>query len=121
MPETEVVIFKEKEGSVPLLEWMDGLLPKVQDKLLARIELLEEKGYELHRPHADTLRDGVHELRARHGTVNYRVLFFYHQKTAVLSHGLTKEGAVPNAEIDLAVTRYRAFEKDPESHTYREK
>jgi hypothetical protein len=121
MPSTDVVIFKELDGSIPLIEWMDGLLPKVQDKLLARIELLKEKGYELRRPHADLLRDGIHELRAKHFTVNYRILYFFHRKTAVLSHGLTKEGAVPDSEIDIAMARHKNFAKDPEGHTHREK
>ncbi len=74
---------------------ISGLPEKVQDKLVARIELLEEKGYELRRPHADILRDGIHELRTRHIKVQYRVLYFFCDKAAVLSHGLTKEDIVP--------------------------
>lgn len=77
MPKTNVVFFAEEDGSVPVLEWISGLPEKVQDKLVARIELLEEKGYELRRPHADILRDGIHELRTRHIKVRYRVLYFF--------------------------------------------
>ncbi len=66
MPKTNVVLFADEDGSVPVLEWIGGLSEKVQNKLVARIELLEEKGYELRRPHADILRDGIHELRTTH-------------------------------------------------------
>jgi phage-related protein len=67
---------------------------------------------------ADTLRNGIHELRARSGRVNYRLLYFFHGRmVAILAHSLTKEAAVPDADIDRAVARKRVFEDDPETHT----
>ncbi len=77
MPETRVVFYQEKDGSVPLLEWFDSLQPKVQDKCRIKIERLKELGYELRRPEADFLRDGIHELRVRYQRVNYRMLYFF--------------------------------------------
>jgi hypothetical protein len=77
MPPTEVVIFAEDDGSAPLLEWLDGQAPKVQDKCLVKIDRLHELGYELRRPEADFLRDGIYELRVRHRSVNYRILYFF--------------------------------------------
>ncbi len=32
MPQTEVVFYKEEDGTVPLLAWLDGLSAKAQDK-----------------------------------------------------------------------------------------
>jgi len=52
--------------------------------------------------------------------VNYRVLYFFHSGTAVISHGTTKEGVVPPREIDLAVARKQRFTADPGRYTYRE-
>lgn len=120
MPETEVVFFAKEDGSVPLLGWLDGVPAKVQDKCIARIELLAAMGYELRRPIADTLRDGISELRVIRQKVHYRMLYFFHGRTAVVSHGLTKEGEVPPREIDLALSNKFRFEADPEKHTYRE-
>ena len=75
--------------------------------------------HDLHRPYADILRDGIHELRLRVGRVNYRMLYFFHGNTAVvLTHGLTKEKKVPNKEIDRALDLKKMFEADPESHTF---
>jgi len=120
MPETEVVIFAQTDGSAPLVEWLDGLPTKVQDKCVERIERLAALGYQLRRPLADTLRDGIHELRVSRGHVQYRMLYFFHGGRAVVTHGLRKEGRVPEGEIDLAVARKTEFEKDPDKHTYRE-
>jgi len=70
------------------------------------------------RPHADLLRGGIHELRARHGRVHYRILYFFHGRSvALLAHGLTKEGKVPDADIDRALARKKAYRDDPETHT----
>ncbi len=120
MPETEVVIFAEAGGSAPLVDWLDGLPPKVQDKCLERIERLGAFGHELRRPLADSLRAKIHELRVRHGQVNYRMLYFFNGQRAVVTHGLIKEDVVPDSEIDLAVARKVRFEQDPDKHTYRE-
>ncbi|HUW19883.1 MAG TPA: type II toxin-antitoxin system RelE/ParE family toxin [Sedimentisphaerales bacterium] len=73
MPRTRIVIYEEDDGQVPLLDWLDGLPPKIQDKCTAIVELLEERGYELRRPHCDSLKHGIRELRVRHGSVHYRV------------------------------------------------
>ncbi len=42
MPKTTVVFFKEEDGRVPLLEWLESLPDIVQDKCLFRIERLFE-------------------------------------------------------------------------------
>lgn len=66
------------------------------------------------------LRDGIYELRRSYQGVNYRILYFYSGKdVAVLSHGITKEGAVPDVEINRAIERKKRFEDDPKAHTYK--
>ena len=120
MPRTETVFFADDDGTAPLLEWLDQQDRKVQDKCLAKIERLQELGYELRRPEADYLRDGIYELRVRHRSVNYRMLYFFHDQTTVVSHGLTKEDVVPNREIELARSRSAQFGSNPERHTYKE-
>lgn len=119
MPATEVVFFQEEDESVPLLDWLTELPQKARVKCLAKLARLEELGHELRRPEADLLRDGIHELRVRFGTVNYRMLYFFHGRTAaVVSHGLMKEKAVPRNDIDEAVERKARFEADPEKHRF---
>jgi phage-related protein len=63
-------------------------------------------------------RDDIYELRIRYGSVNYRILYlFYERTTAVLSHAITKERDVPQKEIDVAVLQKLTFINDPALHT----
>ena len=64
------------------------------------------------------LRDGIHELRIRRGNVNYRILSFFHNDRAVLSHGCTKEDVVPPPEIERAIGHRRLFTQNPVQHQY---
>ena len=119
MPKTNIVLYRENDGSVPLLEWLDGLPHKPRAKCIARLQRLAELGYELRRPDADLLRDGVYELRVTFRRQNYRMLYFFHGKVAaVVSHGILKERVVPAEEIELALKRMREFEANPKVHTF---
>ncbi len=119
MPPVQAIFYREDDGTVPMVLWVGRLQKKPREKCFEWIERLMTFGYELHRPYADILRDCIHELRVRVGNVNYRMLYFFHGKTAVvLTHGLTKEKKVPEQEIDRAVDRKRKFEADPEAHTF---
>jgi hypothetical protein len=48
------------------------------------------------------------------------MLYFFFQGRAVVTHGLTKEGKVPDIEIDRAIERKTRFEKNPDRYTHRE-
>lgn len=121
MPRTQVVFYQEGKGSVPVLEWLDTLPAKIQDKCVVKIERLRERGHELRRPEADLLRNGIYELRIGREGMNYRILYFFHGRmAAVLAHGLVKEREVPTKDIQVALERKRCFEQDPYAHTYRE-
>ena len=45
----------------------------------------------LRKSEADTLRDGIYELRIRHLNINYRILYFFNERVAVLFDGLKKK------------------------------
>jgi phage-related protein len=121
MPRTNVVFFQDKDGTVPVLDWLDALDDRARAKVLLRIERLKELGNQLRRPEADYLRDGVYELRiSLHGMHNRLLYFFCGRARAVLAHGLAKERTVPSRDIDLALARKTEFEADADAHTYRE-
>jgi phage-related protein len=118
----ELIYYQEADGAVPVLRWFDTLSSKAIQKCHVRLERLEQFGHELRRPEADYLRDGVYELRAGYRGVQYRMLYFFHGRAAVVvSHGLVKEKAVPPREIDLAVKRKIGFETAPAQHAFRPK
>lgn len=120
MPATPIEFFQEKEGRSQVVTFLEHLkkndLPAFA-KCVAQIERLEEMGHELRRPTADFLRDGIYELRASKGSVNYRLLYFFHNRTAaVVAIGLTKEGRVPPKEIDRAIAWKELYMANPEQH-----
>jgi phage-related protein len=124
MPSTRVIFFQDEAGHVPVLAWLQDLQKenaKAWANCRARIVQLSQLGHELRRPAVDFLRDGIYELRAKQGHVQYRILYFFHgRNVAVLSHSLTKEDSIPPVEIERALKRKRQFEQNPEKHTYAE-
>ena len=122
MPRTNVILFKDADGSVPVLDWLQTLQKSDRRgfaKCVARIHRLAALGHELRRPEADLLRDGIYELRAKYSHVQYRFLYFFHGKTAaVLAHAITKKDKVPDVEIDRAIRRQAAFLRDTEAHSH---
>jgi phage-related protein len=120
VPRTEVVFFAEADGRAPVQEWLCELRRRdlrAHAKCEARIRRLEALGHELRRPEADFLRGGLYELRTRSGHVNYRILYFFHgRNAAVLVHALTKEGALPEADVDRARQRMLRFGTNPRQH-----
>jgi phage-related protein len=120
LPRTTVVLYREEDGTVPLVEWLDSLPQKVQNKCLIRLERLEELGHELRRPEADYLRDDIYELRVNYKGMNYRMLYFFHGREAVVVlHGLVKQQKVPLKEIKKAVERKKKFDADPKRYAFK--
>ena len=120
MPTTEVLFYKDDDGRIPILDWLDGLSERTRFKCLSHISLLEDFGHELRRPQSDYLRDDIYELRPSVGRVNYRMLYFFSGRNlVVISHGVVKKRKVPHKEIELAIERKLRFENDPETHSFR--
>ena len=120
MPKTGIAIFKDDDGSVPLLKWLDRQPRKVKAKCIEKIELLAAFGYELRRPDCDYLTESIYELRAKCNQVNYRILYGFHGKNAVmLSPGCTKTDKVPKREINRAIRNLKKFIAKPEKHMYK--
>ena len=124
MPWTRVVFYRDDPGDVPVWDWLVDLMRydrKAFANCVAVIRRLREMGFELRRPQADYLRDGIYELRAKRGRVNHRILYFFHgQNVAVLVHALVKESKVADVDVERAIRRRSRYEKDPEAHTAEE-
>jgi len=117
MPATTILLFRDDDGSVPFLDWLEDLERrnrKIYEKCRSYLQRLADFGHELRRPTADLLRDGIYELRFAYLGVNYRILYgFVGKDVALVSHGITKEKKVPAKEIDLASVRLKKFAADP--------
>jgi len=121
MPATEVLLYQEHDGTIPVLDWLKELQRKNRpafEKCLFLLNLLEEFGHELRRPRADLLRDGVYELRTEVRNTHYRLLYgFVGKDIAVVAHVLTKEAKVPDRDVDLAASRLARVRQSPQEHT----
>ena len=119
MPPTSLVLFEDRPGIVPVMDWLDTLTEAARLRCLARLELLEQLGHELDRPHAAYLGDDLYELRIKFYRVNYRILYFFHGRTAaIVCHGLAKEAKVPKKDLRIAAERMARFKADPDRHTF---
>jgi phage-related protein len=123
--ESQIIFYQDEAGEVPVLDWLKVLLKKDRKgyaNCVVRIRQLASTGYELRRPAADYLRDGIYELRAKHIHVQYRIFYFFHgQNVAILAHAISKDtDRVPIIDIDRAIKRKHKFEKNPNIHTYQE-
>ena len=120
MPKTQVVFFCEENGKIPLVDWLAALPSMARAKCMVRLDRLAALGHELRRPEVAYRRDGIYEVRAKHGGVSYRMLYFFHGRSAaVVSHGITKQqAAVPPKEIEKAAQRKAMYEVHPQQHTF---
>lgn len=119
MPKTEVKIYREDDGTVPLRLWLGSLDRKSQERCLAAMVILGNHGHDLRRPYAENLGDGIYELRVKSGRVNFRMLYGFQGRDAIIvSHGFAKERIIPPKEIALAKERIAKFTANPERHTY---
>jgi putative component of toxin-antitoxin plasmid stabilization module len=118
VPPIRLVFYREDDGTVPLVAWLSSIPDKAADKCIGRLRRLAAMGYELRRPEAGLLRDGIYEMRVGFQGINYRMLYFFHRNLAVVvSHGLIKERAVPPIEIERAIQRKSLFSARPETHS----
>jgi len=119
MPKTKIIIYQESDETAPLLDWLDSLPDRAKDKCGAVIERLGDFGNQLRRPDCDYLSNGIYELRAKAGNVNYRVFYsFVGKQIVLLSHGCTKEKKVPKKEMNRAARNLAQYKQNPQKHTF---
>ena len=113
-----IILYQEPDGACQVLEFLMAQSVRAQMQARKRLSLLAEHGYQLHRPYADYLEDGIYELRWRSGKVQFRILYFFHGLSAViLAHALAKEDVVPPADLARAKQRKANFHAAPATHT----
>lgn len=99
--------YQTEKGRFPVAEFIDSLDAKSRAKVAWTLDLLEEFGVDLKMPYARCLEKQLWELRIRHGSNRYRIIYFLATgQTFLLLHGLTKKsGMVPRSDIEIAKSR----------------
>jgi phage-related protein len=76
---------------------------KVRAKIAKWLDLLRREGSGLPRPYADVVRGKIRELRVSFGGMHHRLLYFFHGKSIIVTHGFVKKtAAVPEEELARA-------------------
>jgi hypothetical protein len=92
----------------PIGKLLDSLMPAEQTKVLRKIELLENMGPNMPRPHADLLQDGIHELRIKLSGDQIRLLYFFcHEIYIVFYHAFFKTTSRVPGEFITKTMEYR--------------
>lgn len=104
MVKYKIEFYEKKTGEEPAKEFILGLPPKMQAKILKILDILELNGSLIRLPYSEHLEDGIFEIRAKQGTDITRVLyFFFTEKKIVLTNGFVKKTQkTPRNVIDLA-------------------
>ena len=105
----KIIFYKKEDGSMPAVDFLESLEPKMRVKATGVIQLLKEKGDRLREPFSKKIDDHIFELRVRHGSDIIRIMYFYSERgTVCLTNGFIKKTQkTPKNEILLA-NRYRS-------------
>ena len=99
----EVLFYETAEGRCPTKDFLDALPLKVRAKVSKWLDLLRREGPKLPRPYADVVRGKIRELRVSFGGTHHRLLYFFHGKRIIVTHGFVKKtAAVPDEELTRA-------------------
>jgi len=105
-----IYYFVDKDGSIPVKEYIEDLTVEEQAKVFAFIGELKKQGNNMRRPMADYLEDGIYELRPKNDRIFY---FFYRRNNIVLVHAIKKHvDKIPRVDLALCLKRKRGVESD---------
>lgn len=113
----DIEFYRLANGEVPVEEFLDSLDPKMRNKAIRSLELLEEFGNTLREPNSKAMGNGLFELRIKFSSDITRIFyFFYVDNKIVLTNGFVKKTQrTPPAEIELA-RKYKADYERRHSH-----
>ena len=104
-----IYYYVDERSRNPVKEFIDSLPPAEQAKVFAYIEELKEQGYNLRRPLAGYLGEGIYELRPKSNRIFY---FFFMKDNVVLIHCLRKKtDKIPTKDLDLCKKRKLQVER----------
>lgn len=113
----DIEFYRLENGKGPVEDFLDSLNPKMRNKAVRSLELLEEFGNTLREPNSKAMGDGLYELRIKFSSDITRIFYFFYVKNKiVLTNGFVKRTQrTPSAEIELA-RKYKADYERRHSH-----
>lgn len=113
----DVEFYRLQNGTAPVETFLDSLNPKMRNKAVRSLELLEEFGNTLREPNSKAMGDGLFELRIKFsGDITRIFYFFYVENKIILTNGFVKKTPkTPPAELEFA-KKYKADYERRHSH-----
>lgn len=113
----DVEFYRLQNGTAPVETFLDSLNPKMRNKAVRSLELLEEFGNTLREPNSKAMGDGLFELRIKFSSDITRIFyFFYVENKIILTNGFVKKTPkTPPAQLELA-RKYKADYERRHSH-----
>ena len=118
MQNYNIEFYSKNNGEEPVREFILGLEPKMQAKMLKILDLLQVNGPYMRLPYSEHIGDGIFEIRVKQSTNISRVLYFFTicQKIILTNGFIKKTQKTPKNEIDLA----KKYRKDYEGRLHDE-
>lgn len=109
----KIIYYEDLQNESEIFNFINNLKENHQAKVLAWLSMLEEKWPNLPRPYADSLTDGIHELRIKLSGNQIRILYFFCYKDFIIltNYFNKKTDKVPKMEIEKAIKRKGDFLK----------
>ena len=108
----QVIFYIDDEGNEPVKDFILAQPDRAIAEILHVFKLLRLFNIELGMPYVRKIdKSGVRELRIRHGSDIYRILFFAHtERKFILLHAiLKKEAKIAGSDKDLAIFRMNNY------------
>ena len=104
----ETIAYEKENGEIPVETFLNSLPSKHAEKVNRDIQLLGRFGTRWGDPHVEHLGGDIWELRTKHGSNIFRILFFrWHHTILILTNDFQKKSQkTPKREIQVA-RRYR--------------
>ena len=104
-----IYFFVDEQGRNPVKRFIDRLPLRDQAKIMAYLDELKKQGYNMRRPMADYLGNGIYELRPGSNRIFY---FFFLRENAVLLHAIRKKtDKISRGDIALCLKRKTKVER----------
>ena len=110
----DINFFENSNGEKPALDFILNIPDqKLKAKVFRSLKLLETFGNQLSEPDSSYLKDGIFELRTKHGSNIVRTLYFFRKKQIIIvtNSFIKKTQKTPVKEINLAIERKKIYEK----------
>jgi len=108
----QVVFYIDEGSNEPVKDFILGQTDGAIAEILHVLKLLSQFNIQLGMPYVRKIdKSGIRELRIKHGSDIYRILFFAHTgRKFVLLHGiLKKRDAIPKNDKHLAIQRMNDY------------